>query len=556
MSYDPGSKVYYGTNGSASDRLVPAPKVSFSTEMVYANDTVAGYSYIVSLNGYATALDLTTGGANEYGLKDMSDAIHKVREIFSLNGGSLYVTDKNDSVIMECRGGTVRSLSFEESSNNWVNYAPYKIEIEFSEIIISGCNISNTINCSTPSINSGTSPNLIDLVKYKVKSFNDSWSFNISESAYSNQSMEVEYTISATGKSFYNDQKKLLPAWEQAKNFVQDRIYEQVTGLISGVLNRTPTTDGCAGTKTLAQLHAIGSPGGLDTSIANNYAIYNETISCETGEAEGTFSATYKSILKLNSTNPRFANCIHTMNKTKSVQRDNKTTNVSISIQGSITGLVPGGLINNPNIIQLPSSGKLFITQENNTTKYSNALAAYSVVSNGSDLIDAIKTEMGVTKEELLVTGDCITSPKATSFSSTHDYTNGVVSYSSEYNSNRSCSNSSSYRNISISVENGTPIIAEFVIPGRADGPIIQRIGPNSPTRISVNIEGVSEQPSCCTDVSSSVSDICSGGLSLPSDIPSAEIPNAVLTQNQETFNSIDGSYSISRSYIKYDSSN
>jgi hypothetical protein len=244
------------------------------------------------------------------------------------------------------------------------------------------------------------------------------------------------------------------------------------------------------------------------------------------------------------------------MNKTKSVQRDNKTTNVSISIQGSITGLVPGGLINNPNIIQLPSSGKLFITQENNTTKYSNALAAYSVVSNGSDLIDAIKTEMGVTKEELLVSGGCITSPKAASFSSTHDYTNGVVSYSSEYKSNRSCSNSSSYRNISISVENGTPIIAEFVIPGRADGPIIQRIGPNSPTRISVNIEGVSEQPSCCTDVASSVSDICSGGLSLPSDIPSAEIPNAVLTQNQETFNSIDGSYSISRSYIKYDSSN
>lgn len=560
MSYDPGSKVYYGTNGSASDRLVPAPQVSFSTEMVYANDTVAGYSYIVSLNGYATALDLTTGGSNEYGLKDMSDAIHKVREIFSLNGGSLYVTDKNDSIIMECRGGTIRSISFEESSNNWVNYAPYKIEIEFNEIIISGCSVSNTINCNTLSINaSGTAPNLIDITKYKVRSFNDSWSFNISDAAYNNgmfpnQYMEVEYTVSATGKSFYNDQKKLLPAWEQAKNFVQDRIYDQVTGLIGNVLKRSPTTDGCAATQTLSQLHALGSPGSLDSTVANNYAIYNETISCEAGEAEGTFTATYKSILKYNSTDPKSANCIHTINKTKSVQRDNKTTNVSISLQGSITGLVPGGLINNPNIIKLPASGKLFIAQENNTTKYSNALAAYGAISNGSDLIDSVKTTMGVTKEELLVSGDCVTSPKAASFSSTHDYTNGVISYSSEYNSKRSCSNNSSYRNISISVENGTPIIAEFVIPGRADGPIIQKIGPNSPTRINVNIEGVSEQPSCCPNISSSVSDVCSGGLSLPSDIPSVDIPNAVLTQNQETFNSIDGSYSISRSYIKYDS--
>lgn len=558
MTYDPGSKVFYGTNGSSSDRLVPAPQISFSTEMVYANDTIAGYSYIVSLNGYATALDLTSGGSNEYGLVDISDAIHKVREIFSLNGGSLYVTDKNNSTILECRGGTIRSISFEESANNWVNYAPYKVEIEFSEIIINGCNISNTINCATPSINSsGTAPNLIDITKYKVKSFNDNWSFNISEAAYNNgifpnQYMEVEYTVSATGKSFYNDQKKLLPAWEQAKNFVQDRVHEQVSSLVGNILNRSPTTDGCAATKTLNQLHAVGSPGGLDSSIANNYAIYNETISCSAGEAEGTFTATYKSILKYNSTDPKSSNCIHTINKSKSVQRDNKTTNVSISIQGSITGLIPGGLINSPNIISFPSNGKLFITYENNTTKYSNALAAYNSISGGSDLIDSIKTSMGVTKEELLITGDCISSPKAASFSSTHDYTNGIISYSSEYNSNRSCSNNSSYRNISISVENGAPIIAEFVIPGRQNGPIIQRIGPNSPTRINVNIEGVSE-PSCCPNISSSVSDICSNGLSLPTDLPPADIPNAVLVQNQETFNSIDGSYSISRSYIKYD---
>jgi hypothetical protein len=556
MSYDPGSKVYYGTNGSASDRLVPAPQVSFSTEMVYANDTVAGYSYIVSLNGYATALDLTTGGANEYGLKDMSDAIHKVREIFSLNGGSLYVTDKNDSVIMECRGGTIRSLSFEESANNWVNYAPYKVEIEFSEIIISGCNISNTINCNTLSVDSnGTAPNLIDLVKYKVKSFNDNWSFNISEAAYNNygnfqnQYIEIEYSVSATGKNFYNDQQKLLPAWEQAKNFVQDRVHDQVKGLIGNILNRDSAGDGCTSSKTLSQLHDITSPGGIDGISSTTHKIYNETITCEAGEAEGTFSATYKSILKYNSTDPLAIDCIHTFNKSKSIQKDGRTTNVSLSVQGSITGLVPGGLINTPNIIEFPQNGQLFIAQENNTTKYNTALSAYNLVGDGQDLSLSMKTLLNINAAELLISGSCISSPRASSFSSTHDYTTGTISYSAEYNSSRACLNNSSYRSISISVEDSTPMVAEFVIPGRQNGPIIQKLGPYTPKRVNVNIEGFSESLiSCCPNVSN----VCSG-LGLPADIPDKEIGGMILVQNQETINSIDGSYNISRSYIKRD---
>lgn len=560
MSYDPGSKVYYGTNGSASDRLVPAPQVSFSTEMVYANDTVAGYSYIVSLNGYATALDLSSGGSNKYGLKDMSDAIHKVRGIFSLNGGSLYVTDKNDSIIMECRGGTVRSISFEESSNNWVNYAPYKVEIEFNEIIISGCNISNTINCNTLSVNSsGTSPNLIDLTKYKIKSFNDNWSFNISDAAYNNygvfqnQYMEIEYTVSATGKHFYNDQQKLLPAWEQAKNFVQDRVYEQVNGLIGNILNRGSGTDGCAASKTLSQLHSVASPGGIDGISSSTHKIYNETISCEAGEAEGTFSATYKSILKYNSTDPKAIDCIHTFNRSKSIQRDGKTTNVSISVQGSITGLIPGGLINTPNIISFPSSGRIFITQENSVTKYSKALAAYGSVGDDSDLSSSMKSILNITPEELLISGGCVSSPRCSSFSSTHDYTTGTISYSAEYNTNRACANNASYRNVSISVEDSVPMIAEFIIPGRQNGPILQKLGVNSPKRVTVNIEGVSNQPVCCPG-STAIGNLCSNGISLPADVPPAQIAEMVLTQNQETFNAIDGSYNISRSYIKYDS--
>lgn len=550
MSYDPNAKVYYGTG-----RLVPAPQVNFTTEFVYANDTIAGYSYIVTLSGYASAVDLTSGGLNEYGLEVISNRIEHIRQVFSSNGKNLYVKDKNDANIMECRGGTLRSITFDESSNNWVNYVPYKVEIEFGEILINGCSVSNNISCSSLSIDAnGTAPNLIDLTKYKVRSFNDNWSFSISDQSYNsygifqNQYIDIEYTVSATGKHFYNDTNKVLPAWEQAKNFVQDRLNSQVKGLIGSILNRSNGIDGCSPSKTLQQLHDIASPGGID-GISNNHKIYNETITCTTSEAEGSFSATYKSILKYNNTNSLTNDCIHTFNKTKNTQRSAGKTTVSISVQGNIKGLIPGGLINNPDTISLPNTGKLFVVENSSITKYSKALSAYQSTSNGNDLSDTMKGILGISFQELLVSSNCAGSVRASSFTSAHQYTEGSINYSAEYNTDRACAGDQSYRNISITVEDGTPITAEFVIPGRAKGPIIQRIGPKTAKKVNVNIEGVAP-PSCCANISAQVSDICVNGLALPSDVLVTEIPGLKLIQNQQTINTIDGSYNISRSYI------
>jgi hypothetical protein len=155
-----------------------------------------------------------------------------------------------------------------------------------------------------------------------------------------------------------------------------------------------------------------------------------------------------------------------------------------------------------------------------------------------------MKGTLGVSMAELLVAG-CSGTPKPASFTAAHQYTEGSINYSAEYNSDRACMGDRSYRNISISVEDSTPIVAEFVVPGRANGPIIQRIGPNTPKKVNVTIEGVSP-PGCCPNIG----DICINGVSLPADVANAEISGLKLIQNQETINSIDGSYNISRSYI------
>ncbi|NDC95162.1 hypothetical protein EBZ38_11685, partial [bacterium] len=338
-------------------------------------------------------------------------------------------------------------------------------------------------------------------------------------------------------------------AWEQAKNFAQDRLYNQVKGLIGNILNYTNTTDGCAGDKTLNSLHALASSNGAISGITTGtHNIYNETITCEVGEAEGTFSATYNALLKYN--NSIFGNnSIHTFNKSRSVSDDNKTRNVSINVQGTINGLIPGGLINSPNVIELPRTGTLMLASNNSITKYSQALSAYSQIISNRDLNDTMKDLLDVTMDDLEVSGPCLglDYPRPSSFTATHDYTGGIITYSAEYNSNKACygNGDRSYRNISITVEDSVPIIAEFIIPGRQNGPILQKIGADSPKKISVSIEGVVD-PQCSADLNN----ICNS-IALPNDIPGVKLSNNLkLTQNQITKNIIDGSYSINRSYI------
>ena len=95
MSYNPLVKVYYlkgAESEGPANRLVPAPKISIDPEMYYANDTIIGYTYNVSLNGYATSLDLTSPPSGTPGFGDVLESIQKVKNIF--NGG-IWQNNKN-----------------------------------------------------------------------------------------------------------------------------------------------------------------------------------------------------------------------------------------------------------------------------------------------------------------------------------------------------------------------------------------------------------------------------------------------------------------------------
>lgn len=575
MSYESKVKVYYckklSDTPSEANRIVPGPMISINPEIYYANDSVVGYTYNITLNGYANSLrrekDDRPSGEPNYGADQTIGHIDDIRDIFNSNGGKLVII-QDEAEVLTARGATIKSLQFNESNNYWVNYAPFSVEIEFNEVEFNGCPGSQnpSIVCSstffhTPNQDEDkfTSDNLVDMKAFKIKEFSDKWSFTIDDQIYDNYEgfynshFRVSYSLSATGKNYYvNDQ--FVPAWQQARLFVQDRLYKQVNALINGILLITSNNkDGCSPTLELKDLHDISTIGGaledFDTPKNNgtNYQVYNEVITCDTSEASGTFSINYDAILK--KYNPAFTpqenSALHNYTQNITYDENNQTT---IAVQGTIQGLVQGGFIYRPgNEFTLPQNGNFIVRNNGAETKYSNALEYFNTrIGTSFDLNDDFKSKLKITKRALLINEDGFAG--VSSFTLDHNYHDGAITYSANYDTQTAQSFGLGYSNITIVRNDPTEITQEFIIPGRRQGPLIQKLGMYTPRTVSITIEGANRANRDCNV------DVCNSR-------PYADIPNFdqltqistdywIKTKEDYTVNKIDGSYSINLEYM------
>ena len=607
--YKPDIKIYYGTL-SASDRLVPAPDITISVEYNYSNDSIIGYTYIFTLNGSATALDLRNvayGGEYDepenYNLGSVVDHINKLRTILSKNGSVLKIVDgQTDSVILEARGGILRSFSFDESNNNWTHFANYSASLEFSEVDF----MSSTESCSSVFLDPASFPNgttgIADINSFKIKSFNDSWSFTFNENeSYSrvktidtggnlnlnNVSFNIEYSINATGKHHHvisEGSSKVVPAWEQAKNFVQYRLYAQVTNLINNVLKNPYTA--CNSSDGLSQVNTPGSNGLLSSLGDSNYKIYNEEITCESSESDGSFSASYSAIVRSTKGNTTWSHhaATHSVEKSVATTTDSEgKTSKTISLSGTIQGLIEGGLIKTNKVIQLPSTGSITLLSNISDNKYNNAKIVLDKIysdldySGGQgecgkrDIKPAFKSILGINVGALTTDdeeepedsscpddGDeCVIPdpPHPGSFNLTHDYNNGTITYSLDYSSDdNNCSDggNSKFSQISIQTSNPNKVIATFNVPNSNSCPVIQQLGTYTSKTVNVTISG---QDDSCKGKPKEIDftkliqcGTCDSLGDFP--IPLPVTPNSIITQQQYTSNPVDGTYTISLAYI------
>lgn len=556
MSYNPNIKLYYLKNGegpSESNRIVPAPQLSIEPEYLYSNDSIIGYTYNINLSGYATSIDLTKNSIPDTpGFKDVLTSIQKIKNIFNGNNGVLRALDNNNQIVFEFIGSTIRGLNFEQSENNWVNYSQYSIDIEFNEIKLTNCEgVLPNVSCSQLPSGIQESPELLDMKKHKIKSFNDSWSLNLAENIYNrddsvrNEHFEISYSVKAIGKHYFVD-NKLIPAWEQAKKFAEDRLKKQVVNLTDNILKGANNST-CSTSSSLATLFSTGQ--GI-LSLSNN-KVYNETVSISTSEAEGSFSLEYKAIVKKNiSSAYSSADAIHTYNVVKNVRDDTSGKKTTISVSGNIQGLIEGGIARSTSMFNLPNNGTVIIAAVNNISnnKYSKALITLNLISTNDRkrLSSSFSNFLDITYSSLGVDSCLSGPPDPKSFNVSHDYISGSISYSCEYDSDSaSCLN---YQSATITVQDPTPIIAEFIVPGRSNGPIIQRINVNTPKKITLSLSGSNLPADCCNGANGLIESACNGPPNIPG-APGIGLNNAFITRNSYEVGN-DGSYSLTREYI------
>jgi len=551
------NKMYYGPKNTTDNvyRLSPIPKISISREINYANDVILGYTYILNLTGFASNdRDLRTNDSqsrtyiNSNNMSRVLGNIEIVKGILLANGSFLRVLDNDNQVLLEANGGTLKSLSFDESDNHWTNFSPFSAQIEFNEVNILGENLSSAIDVTS------ITTNMVDINKYKIKAFTENWSFDIDEDNYynhvlksdtgqdlkiNNSYINVTYNISATGKNYYYDDQgkiKTKAAWTQAKDFAQERLYLQLKGLIGGILRDGKTV--CLAEETLGSTeYVVGqSPqnpfqidyirynnkalnkGGMLKDIQNAYKVYNETVTCETSESEGTFTLKYNSLLKHDKDgNFNADNVIHTVNKTINSTLNTVSDHVTtLSVEGKIQGLLEGGLINTSGNFQLPMNGRLLISQSGNS-KFDNALTFLpSIIDiDNDDLKSTFKTALGITYSGLSIpsgnwsrkdpftagTDPTCTTPPANitpiSFNLTKNYIDASISYSVEYSSTKNgTGDKDSFITFSnYTIDEPVSVLAEHVFPGSTffnrDGTtLFQDIDTVTARKISIEIKG------------------------------------------------------------------
>jgi hypothetical protein len=610
--------------------ISPIPNMTYNTEVLYNNDTAHGMKYKITLNGYIMANDFVGG---------ISEGITYINNVFSSNGhllqiDSFYANGASAPVFLS-NNILVRNISFQETDNNWTRYAKYTIELE-SMNTITGEDLSNLLkSMDVGQLNYGIlsnldSPNMLNTGEHAVQEWNEQFDLQTGDNQIQRTTVvekrfdydiplenvpvsivttlggeyfTISYSVKATGKQHtYKDQqgnKIMLPAWEHAKRFVHKKLLQQMGGLFNTFLSMN-------GNVIRENIGANNGNGAL-SSISNNsdvsypsFGLYNENVSFEVSESDGEFSATYNAIIKRDcpvddvggNTNSEYIafckdsvlhNVSKSVNQVYEANEENSSVNrlTTITVNGEIQGLVPGGIFNPGSRIHINNLTTGSFLCYNSTSQYpqignqggydksyyANFAFDHIFDYNRYDLKPQFKELLGVTAYALSVSPTATLAPSTMNL--TRDLINGKVTYSATYDTKYNCDPNNF--EINVSTNEAVPVVAEFVVPNNnikdlngvlcdnGKGYVVmQLLGTYTPKTIDVSIKANvgSDFNKCCLGTSANWNLLDYNFIQLESFIlPSGmNIPyigeNYALTKKTKSVSYPKGDMNFSLSYV------
>lgn len=615
----------------ANSRIEPAPSVNIDKEFIYANDTIIGYKYVVRLSGYGSSVNKTLGRYNS-NITNTIVSLESIKDALTNNGSNLVVSCiDTGEIIFSAYGGLLRSFDITESANRLSQYAQYDAVLDFTKVDFTNTSNLEVAGDSVAANDPTLVQYLRHLQSYNDNwnftiAESDMYRYYNRVTAEGLLNLEdyttinVSYTINATGKHTFDNGITFMP-WQRAKEFVQYKLWNQInifrnTGPLavsnfnSTYYNSNALLDPFNNSLNQSHTSALTSIPAiypiLHQSITSNYTIFNEVINCNTSEGAGTFSATYSCVLKFTNLNsPWPQKSIHTFTVSYDQTRDFQNAERTITVNGSLEGMLATNILGSTTgggavagnltgqTFNLPTNGKFIDTvYVSPVSKYTNALddfvryignaPGYNYNYFGSDDLspafkavlsinyaslfpNTLPTDISDCKEGQVNLSSLLALPQ--SFNVEHDY-NGIVSYSATYSTSRSCSTERGFETLAITEVDPVPTYVEFVVPGRAAGPILQNLNTHNQKRITFDFEGTTKK-GCLIGTPFTDANLDDFPLLYGSGVCEIDdyvnFPPAVLCMLFDTeaanpglipekynydYNPIDGSFKLSKTYI------
>lgn len=368
-----------------------------------------------------------------------------LRALFARDGQTLIITDiVDDQAATVFCNPRVTSISFTEGV--YVNKCEYTITLQADALYRGWADDDQSYideeALTVRGVNEhGEDVRLVDLLADSdtsfVETFSESWDLEADdgtpESQETPRSYRVSHTISAEGKAFYGiDGNLVKPAWEQAKNFVQQRLS------VGGQGVKYPNIAGQIGSGTI--------------DLAEEYGGYNHVRTEQIDVSAGSYTVTENWLLAKGSSYEDF-----------SIKTSTSTSDpfVNVSIDGSVRGMssiAPDALVD---------------AGENEESAYNKALEKYKLISNDGNF--------GLTSDIYIRANNAVAvelNSQPTSVSVGTNPLAGEVTYSLSFN-NRPVNFISNTLSENITVNDTYPgdVFAALPVIGRQTGPILQYLG-------------------------------------------------------------------------------
>jgi hypothetical protein len=349
---------------------------------------------------------------------------------------------------IKCDGNTLLSVyprvqgpTFEKSSNNWVLTSPYTITLEFDDDPHdSGENSSLMPPYIADTQESWNMEFVEDKAHYE-------WVLPGAIADANPYQVRLTHSMSAVGKSHYGSGGLVMPAWQQAKNYVATRL-----GYDSNFVSNT----------------------GVFNLTAANFTPFNHVRSSISDVNAGTFSVSESWVVINPSGTGVAGRALEDFNI--EVHTSTETALVVANIQGQIQGLETRSYGSSP--------GAFAITE----TKFTAASGYWNTIKDSSRIYP----------RALLLVSDLNATPvnKVVGYNPV----NGVITYSYEYNNRpANCIAGALNEHIVVTDNNPTDVFAEIPIPGRSAGPILQDMGTITSAKRELSIDAVLPFSSGCS---------------------------------------------------------